>query len=97
MTVVIGRRHYILWNKLQKIFDDGILKSGDKAQMLYIRGMEPSIQAKTKSITRMFLVSSRMLTVTSLLKRRTPVFNGANILKGMKVKHTMYVTVENTL
>lgn len=84
----------------KKIFDDGILKSGDKAQMFVYSwdGTEyTSLKTKEYYEDAFLVYASKDADSDEFAQEKdAPVFNGANILKGMKVKHTMYVTVENT-
>ncbi len=84
----------------KKIFADGILKSSDEAQMfVYSWDGTEYTSLKTKEYYEdAFLVYASKASGSEdfVPEKDAPVFNGANILKGMKVKHTMYVTVEKT-
>ncbi len=84
----------------KKLFEDGILKSGDDAQMfVYSWDGTEYTSFKTKEYyldAYLVYASKRADSEEFEPEENAPVFNGANILKGMKVKHTMYVTVDNT-
>lgn len=84
----------------KKAFSDGILTSKDESQMfVYAWDGSEYTSYKTKEYFEdAFLVFALKSEESDEFEadKDAPVFNGVNIKKGMKVKSTMYATVDNS-